>query len=173
MFNQLMRDCLSFEGDDTLKVSSEGKHEDDISIDLSDFEDDYVSLGAIATVVRSKSLRMKYSMEGSINLSKNTFDPNNVHLLDKTDQTDGSTNLVTNGEYLPDVIAQSRSDSHIKIVTPRTALIRLERDVIYYVIDDDDNNHVYKHLKSEGVYVANDPTMLAEVLEVYRHDHRK
>lgn len=177
-YKDVISQHLSMEGDDdgeSVKKASNPGHVDagTVEIDLTDYEDDSNSLNRMLAVVSKRgSLLTGMSNEDSINLSQNTHMKQNIKLMGKMDQIDGADNLITNGEYLPDLIAQARVDAPVKVINPRSVLTGLDPEVIYYVTNDP-NNAVYNHFKSEKMYVAKEPTELAHVIEVYRNQHLK
>ncbi len=170
-YKEIMRDYLSMEDGVERESVPDLKESGGVSIDLSDYEEDTLGLNKIVATLNSAGLRVNrdYSPESVINLTKNEFNPNTVILMDKASQTDGNDNLIVNGEYLPDLINQIRIDTPVKVISPKSVLSRLDDDLIYYIVDDK-SNVVYKHLKSEGMYVASEPLELAEVIEKYRHE---
>ena len=170
-YSSLLENAFSAEGGD-VGIKQEGNDVrsvgTSVEIDLDDYEGDAVGIDFIENAIKSKGwtkLGLSYTTEAGVH----THSPNTIVFMDKNEQIDGVGNMVVNGEFLPDTIVAMMRKAKIKVITPRTVLLEIQKDLIYYIVNDDGEDHLYRFMKGEGALVAKTPLELGDVIAELRN----
>lgn len=77
-------------------------------------------------------------------------------------------NLVVNGVYLPDYVLDKKLDVRVVVINKNTRLNELDKETVYFVLDEAHSADLVKVLIERGYYAAANPLDLASVVDRFR-----